>query len=154
MSSVPLKAQLSDAVKAAMRAKDSLRLGTLRLVQAAIKQREVDERRELDDAEVLAILEKAVKQRRESIAAFEQGGRPESAAQERAEIEVLQEFLPQGADPAEIQAAIEEVVAALQAEGVQGPAAMGKAMGQLKTRLAGRADMSEVSKLLNARLRA
>lgn len=154
MSSTPLKVQLSDAVKAAMRAKDSLRLNTLRLVQAAIKQKEVDERRELEDAEVLAILEKQVKQRRESMAAFEQGGRPESAEQERAEIVVLQEFLPQGADPAEIEAAINEVVAALAAEGAQGPAAMGKAMGQLKTRLAGRADMGEVSKLLNARLRS
>jgi len=153
MSDTSLKVRLADAVKAAMRAKDSARLGTLRLVQAAIKQKEVDERRELSDADVVAILEKQVKQRRESAAAFEQAGRAETAAQERAEIDVLQEFLPQGADPAEVAAVIEEALADLAAQGASGPAAMGKAMALVKPRLAGRADMAEVSKTLAARLK-
>ncbi|MGE4335258.1 MAG: GatB/YqeY domain-containing protein [Pigmentiphaga sp.] len=153
MMSDTLKLRLSEAVKAAMRAKDTARLGTLRLVQAAIQQKEVDERRELADAEVVAILEKQVKQRRESAAAFEQAGRAETAAQERAEIDVLQEFLPQGADPAEIAAVIEAALAELAAQGANGPSAMGKAMALVKPRLAGRADMAAVSKTLAARLK-
>lgn len=153
MSDSPLKNQLSEAVKAAMRAKDSARLGTLRLVQAAIKQKEVDERRELTESDVVAILEKQVKQRRESIAAYEQAGRTETADQERAEIVVLQEFLPQAADPAEVQAVLDAALAELAAQGASGPAAMGKAMALIKPRLAGRADMAEVSKTLAARLK-
>src|SRR5690606_40440186 len=101
-----LKTQLSNAVKDAMRARDSARLGTLRLLQAAIKQKEVDERLELTDADITAIIEKQVKQRRESIAAYEQAGRTETAEQEKAEIAVLQEFLPAAAEPEEIEAAI------------------------------------------------
>ena len=153
MSDSTLKIRLSDEMKNAMRAKDAPRLGTLRLVLAAIKQKEVDERRELSDADIVAILEKQVKQRRESILAYEQAGRTETAEQEKAEIVVLQEFLPQGADPAEIQAVIDEAVAEVAAQGVSGAPAMGKAMAIIKPRLAGRADMSEVSKLLSARLK-
>lgn len=153
MSDSTLKIRLSDEMKNAMRAKDAPRLGTLRLVLAAIKQKEVDERRDLSDADIVAILEKQVKQRRESILAYEQAGRTETAEQEKAEIVVLQEFLPQGADPAEIQAVIDEAVAEVAAQGVSGAPAMGKAMAIIKPKLAGRADMSEVSKLLSARLK-
>lgn len=147
-----LKARLSDEVKAAMRAKQSARLTTLRFLQAAIKQKEVDDRRELDDTEITAIIEKQVKQRRESIAAFEQAGRTETAEQEKAELEVLQEFLPEQASPEQIDAAIEQAVAQVTAQGATGPAAMGKVMGLLKTSLAGQADMSQVSAKVKARL--
>ena len=147
-----LKAQLSEAVKAAMRAKQSIRLTTLRLLQAAVKQKEVDERRELDDAEITAIIEKQVKQRRESIAAFEQAGRTETAEQEKTELQILQEFLPEQASPEQIDAAIEQVLTQLKADGVSGPAAMGKAMGLLKASLGGRADMSVVSAKIKAQL--
>lgn len=150
--STPLKSQLADAVKSAMRAKETARLGTLRFLQAAVKQKEVDERRELSDAEITAIIEKQVKQRRESIAAFEQAGRTETAEQEKAELSVLQEFLPQAASAEEVNAAIENALATVQAEGASGPAAMGKVMAILKPALAGRADMSEVSKAVKARL--
>ena len=143
--STTLKTQLSDAVKAAMRAKDSARLGTLRFLQAAVKQKEIDEQRELSDTEITAIIEKQVKQRRESITAFEQAGRIDTANQEKAELQVLQEFLPQAASPQEIQAAIAAALAEVAEQGVSGGAAMGKAMAILKTRLAGRADMSAVS---------
>jgi len=141
-----LKQTISDDVKTAMRAKDSARLSTLRFLQAAIKQREVDDRKELTDAEVTAILEKQIKQRRESIAAYEQAGRTETAEQEKAEIVVLQTFLPQAASPQEVVAAITAAIEQAQADGAQGPAVMGKVMAALKQSLAGRADMSEVSK--------
>lgn len=147
-----LKTRLSDAVKDAMRARDSARLGTLRLIQAAIKQKEVDDRQELSDADITAILEKQVKQRRESIAAYEQAGRTETAEQEKAEIAVLQEFLPKAAEPAEVDAAITAALEEVHAQGVTGPAAMGTVMGLLKTRLAGRADMAAVSAQVKARL--
>lgn len=147
-----LKTRLSDEVKAAMRARQSARLTTLRFLQAAIKQKEVDDRRELDDTEITAIIEKQVKQRRESIAAFEQAGRTETAEQEKAELQVLQEFLPEQASPEQIDAAIEQAVAQITAQGAMGPAAMGKVMGLLKTSLAGQADMSQVSAKVKARL--
>jgi len=147
-----LKPQLSDAVKAAMRSKDSARLGTLRFLLAAVKQKEVDERRELDDAEITGIIEKQVKQRRESIAAFQQAGRTETAESEQAELLVLQEFLPQQASPAELQAAIDAAMAEVAAQGVSGAPAMGKVMAQLKVVLAGRADMAAVSAQVKARL--
>lgn len=150
--STTLKTQLADAVKAAMRAKDSARLGTLRFLQAAVKQKEVDEQRELNDTEITAIIEKQVKQRRESINAFEQAGRIETANQEKAELQVLQEFLPQAASPDEIQAAIAAALAEVAEQGVSGGAAMGKAMAILKTRLAGRADMSAVSAQVKSQL--
>lgn len=140
-----LKAELMTAVKDAMRAKDSARLGTLRFLQAAIKQKEIDDQRELTDTEITAIIEKQVKQRRESITAFEQAGRTESADQEKAELVVLQEFLPAAASAEEVALAIEKALQAVAAEGVAGPAAMGKIMALLKTALAGRADMSAVS---------
>lgn len=152
MSTDTLKTRLSDAVKDAMRAKDSARLATLRFLLAAIKQKEVDERRELADTEITAIVEKQVKQRRESIAAFEQAGRTETAEQEKAELAVLQEFLPKAASPEEVSAAIDAALAEVTAQGISGPAAMGKAMAILKASLAGKADMSAVSQQLKSRL--
>ena len=150
--STSLKTRIADEIKTAMRAKDAARLGTLRFLSAALKQKEVDERRELSDAEITAIVEKQVKQRRESIAAFEQAGRTESADQEKAELAVLQEFLPQAASPEEVAAVIDKALAEVAAQGASGPAAMGRAMAIVKPALAGRADMAEVSKLLKARL--
>jgi uncharacterized protein YqeY len=147
-----LKLRLANAVKDAMRAKASERLSTLRFLQAAIKQREIDERKELSDAEVVAIIEKQVKQRKESIAAFEQAGRTETAAQETAEMAVLKEFLPQAASEADIAAAIDAALAEVQAQGVTGAPAMGKVMAILKQALAGRADMSALSAQVKAKL--
>lgn len=152
MSDATLKIRLTDEMKSAMRAKDAERLGTIRLLLAAIKQKEVDERRELGDAEVLAIIEKQVKQRRESIVAFDQAGRIESAAQERAEITVLQEFLPQAASAEELAAVIDGAVAEVTAQGITGAPAIGKVMAIVKPKLAGRADMSDVSREVKARL--
>src|SRR5690554_4344763 len=131
-----LKTQLSNAVKDAMRARDSARLGTLRLLQAAIKQKEVDERLELTDADITAIIEKQVKQRRESIAAYEQAGRTETAEQEKAELAILQEFLPKAADPGEVDAAIADAIAQVNSQGVTGAPAIGKVMAILKAALA------------------
>lgn len=147
-----LKIRISDAVKDAMRAKAAERLGTLRFLQAAIKQREVDDRRELSDAEVTAIIEKQIKQRRESIAAFEQAGRTETAAQESAELAILKEFLPQAASEAEVAAAIDAACAEVAAQGVTGAPAMGKVMAILKQSLAGRAEMSSLSAQVKAKL--
>ncbi|MFA5597128.1 MAG: GatB/YqeY domain-containing protein [Pusillimonas sp.] len=147
-----LSQHLADAVKTAMRAKDTARLGTLRFLQAAIKQKEVDERRELTDADVTAIIEKQVKQRRESIAAFENAGRTETAAQEQAELDVLQEFLPRQASVEELDAAISNALAEVAAQGISGAPAMGKVMAILKAELAGRADMSAVSAQVKQRL--
>lgn len=147
-----LKERLSDAIKTAMRARDTARLGTLRFLQAAIKQKEVDERKDLADADITAIIEKQVKQRRESVAAFEQAGRAETAAQENAEIAVLQEFLPQAASPEDVQAAIAAAIAQAAEQGATGPAAMGRIMAILKTALAGRADMTQVSAQVKAQL--
>jgi uncharacterized protein YqeY len=147
-----LKVRISDAVKDAMRAKATERLGTLRFLQAAIKQREVDERKELSDVEVTAIIEKQIKQRRESIAAFEQAGRVETAAQETAEMAILKEFLPQAATPAEVDTAINAALAEVAAQGVTGAPAMGKVMALLKQSLAGRADMSTLSAQVKAKL--
>jgi uncharacterized protein YqeY len=147
-----LKLRLANAVKDAMRAKASERLGTLRFLQAAIKQREIDERKDLNDADVVAIIEKQVKQRRESIAAFEQAGRTETAAQETAEMAVLKEFLPQAASEADIAAAIDAALAEVNAQGVTGAPAMGKVMAILKQALAGRAEMSALSARVKATL--
>ncbi len=152
MSTTTLKTRLADEIKTAMRAKSAARLATLRFLSAAVKQKEVDDRRELSDAEVIAIIEKQVKQRRESIAAFEQAGRTETAEQEKAELVVLQEFLPQAAAPEEVAAVIDSALAEVAAQGVSGPAAMGRAMAIIKPALAGRADMADVSKLLKAKL--
>ena len=147
-----LKIRLTDEVKQAMRDKASERLGTLRLLMAAIKQKEVDERKDLTDADIVAIIEKQVKQRRESIAAYEQAGRTETAAQETAEMAVLKEFLPQAASDEEVAAAIDAALATVQAQGITGAPAMGKVMAILKPALAGRADMSALSARVKARL--
>lgn len=147
-----LKLRIADAVKDAMRAKASERLGTLRFLQAAIKQREVDERKDLTDADVTSIIEKQIKQRRESIAAFEQAGRVETAAQETAELTILKEFLPQAATEAEVANAIDAAIAQVTAQGITGAPAMGKIMAILKQALAGRAEMSTLSAQVKAKL--
>jgi uncharacterized protein YqeY len=152
MSTSTLKDTLSAQVKDAMRAKATARLATLRFLLAAVKQKEVDERRDMTDAEITAIIEKQVKQRRESIAAFEQAGRTETADQEKAELAVLQEFLPQAASPAEIDAAIAAAIAEVNASGVTGAPAMGKIMAILKPALAGKADMSAISQQVKSKL--
>jgi len=144
-----LRAQITEDMKAAMRAKDSARLSAIRLLLAAIKQREVDERRELPDADVLAVIEKMVKQRRDSIAQFTAGNRMDLVATEQGELDVLQAYQPQQMTDAEIDDA---VAAAIASTGATGPAAMGKVMAELKGRLAGRADMSAVSARVKARL--
>jgi uncharacterized protein YqeY len=144
-----LKDQITDDMKAAMRAKDSERLGTIRLLTAAIKQKEVDERVELDDAAVVAMLDKMVKQRKDSITAFEQGGRADLAAKEAAELAVLQAYLPQRLSADEVAAEVRAIVAEL---GASGPGDMGKVMGVVKTRLAGKADMGQVSAAVKAAL--
>lgn len=140
-----LKEAITEAVKSAMRAKESERLTTLRFLQAAIKQKEVDERIECDDAQVTAIIEKQIKQRRESISAYDKAGRVDTANQERAEIVVLQSFLPEAASDEEITAVITQAMTEVSAQGVQGPAAMGKIMAIVKAKLAGRAEMGAVS---------
>jgi uncharacterized protein YqeY len=136
-------------MKAAMRAKDAARLSTVRLALAAIKQREVDTRAELGDAEVLAVLEKMIKQRRESIAQYEQAGRKDLADAEKAELEVLSAYLPRQLGDAELDQAVAAAVAESGASGVKD---MGKVMALLKSRLAGKADMGKVSGLVKARL--
>jgi len=137
-----LKEQITEDMKTAMRAKDSERLGTIRLLLAALKQKEVDERVELDDAMVVAIVDKMVKQRKDSIAAFTTGGRADLADKEAAEIKVLEAYLPQRLSADEITAEVARIVAEL---GASGPGDMGKVMGAAKTRLAGKADMGLVS---------
>jgi len=144
-----LKQRIQDDVKIAMKAKDKPRLGTLRLVTAAIKQREVDERIELDDTQVLSILEKMIKQRRDSIAQYEQAGRTELAEQELSEIEIIQEYMPEGLSDAEIAALVESAIAEAGAGSMQD---MGKVMAQLKPQLQGRADMGQVSALVKQKL--
>ena len=144
-----LKQQLTDDMKAAMKSGDKHTLGVIRLANAAIKQKEVDERVELDDAQVLAVLEKMVKQRRDSVAQYEAAGRGDLADIEKAEIVVVERYLPAKLDEASIIAAID---AAIAETGAASPADIGKLMGVLKPRLAGQADMGEVSKLVKQRL--
>ncbi len=144
-----LKQRLTDDMKTAMKAGEKERLATIRLINAAIKQKEVDERVEMDDVRVLAVLEKMVKQRKDSVSQYEGAGREDLAAIERAEIQVIQAYLPAQLDEAQILAAID---AAIASTGATGPADMGKLMGVLKPRLAGQADMGEVSKLIKQRL--
>jgi uncharacterized protein YqeY len=136
-------------MKAAMRAKDSARLSTIRLILSAIKQREVDERIQLADADVLSVIEKMIKQRRESIAQFEKAARNDLADAEKSEIGVLSTYLPQQMSEAEVQAAVAAAVAEAGASSMKD---MGKVMALLKTRLAGKADMGKVSGLIKARL--
>ena len=144
-----LKEQITEDMKTAMRAKDSERLATIRLLLAALKQKEVDERIELDDAMVVAIVDKMVKQRKDSIAAFTTGGRPDLADKEAAEITVIEGYLPQRMSAEETTAAVKAIVAEL---GASGPGDMGKVMGVVKTRLAGKADMGQVSAAVKAAL--
>jgi uncharacterized protein len=144
-----LKEQITEDMKTAMRAKDSERLGTIRLLLAAMKQKEVDERVELDDAMVVAIVDKMVKQRKDSIAAFTTGGRADLADKEASEIKVLEVYLPQRMSAEETVAAVKAIVAEL---GASGPGDMGKVMGVVKTRLAGKADMGQVSAAVKAAL--
>ena len=144
-----LKARITEDMKAAMRAKDAPRLGAIRLLLAAMKQREVDERIELTDADIVAIIDKMLKQRRDSISQFEKGGRTDLADAEKFEITVLTAYMPQALTESEVAAALD---AAIAESGAKAPADMGKVMALLKPRLAGRADMSKVSGLVKARL--
>ena len=144
-----LKAQITEDMKTAMRAKDSARLGTIRLLQAAMKQKEVDERVELDDAAVIAIVDKLIKQRKDSISAYEGASRQDLADVEKAEIEVLKVYLPERMSEAEITAAVQAIVADT---GAAGPGDMGKVMGAVKAKLAGKADMGLVSAAVKAAL--
>lgn len=144
-----LKARITDDMKAAMRAKETVRLGTIRLLLAAIKQKEIDDRVELDDAAVSSIVEKLIKQRKDSISQFQAAGRDDLVATEKAELVVLQAYLPEQLSVAEVEAA---VAAAIAESGAASAKDMGKVMGLLKPRLAGRADMGQVSALIKARL--
>ena len=144
-----LKAQITEDMKTAMRAKDSVRLGTIRLLQAAMKQKEVDERVELDDAAIIAIVDKLIKQRKDSIAAYETANRQDLADVEKAEIEVLKVYLPERMSEAEITAAVQAIVAEV---GATGPGDMGKVMGKVNSTLAGKADMGLVSAAVKAAL--
>jgi len=140
--STSLKNQITDDMKAAMRAKESGKLATIRLILAEIKRKEVDERIELDDGQTVAIVEKMIKQRKDSITQFEAGGRADLADIEKAELVVLANYMPAGLSEEEVAA---EVAAAVAASGAAGPQDMGKVMGILKPKLAGRADMTAVS---------
>lgn len=142
-----LKDRITDDMKAAMRAKDSERLSTIRMLLAACKQREVDERIVLDDAAVIGIVDKLIKQRKDSIAAFEQAGRTDLVEKEGAELRVLEAYLPERLSPGQVRAEVEALVAEL---GAAGPGDMGKVMGAAKSRLAGKADMGLVSAAVKA----
>ena len=144
-----LKEKLSDDMKAAMRAKESEKLATIRLINAAIKQREVDERIELGDDQVLSVIEKMIKQRKDSITQFEAGGRQDLADIEKGELAILSTYMPAALSDAEVAA---EVAAAVAASGASGPQDMGKVMAVLKPKLAGRADMTAVSARVKAAL--
>jgi uncharacterized protein len=147
-----LKDRITADMKDAMRAKAASRLSTIRLLLAAIKQREVDERKTLSDGDVVAVIEKMVKQRKDAIEQFDAGKRPDLADAERAEIALLDGYLPQRMADAEVDAAIDAALAAAKAAGAAGPALMGRVMAALKPQLAGRADMAAVSAKVKARL--
>ena len=144
-----LKEQITEDMKSAMRAKEAERLGTIRLLLAAIKQREVDERITLDDAGIIAIIEKLIKQRKDSIEQFQKAGRTDLVDQESKELAILQAYMPAQLSAAEVQSAIQKVIADL---GASGPQDMGKVIGALKAQLAGKADMGMVSGLVKAAL--
>jgi len=146
-----LKDRITEDMKNALRAKDTPRLGAIRLLLAAMKQREVDERIELTDADIVAIIDKMLKQRRDSITQYEKGGRQDLADAEKFEMTVLQAYMPAALSPDEIAAAIAE---AITGAGGTGPQDMGKVMAVLKPKLAGKADMSAVSQLVKAKLSA
>ena len=144
-----LRERIDEELKNAMRAGDTRRRDALRLLTAALKQKEVDERKQVADADIVAVVEKMIKQRRDSIAHFNQGSRPDLAEKEQFEISVLEQYLPQPFTDAEVDAAI---AAAVRESGATGPSDMGKVMGSLKPKLAGRADMSKVSARVKAAL--
>lgn len=144
-----LKLQITEDMKTAMRAKDTARLGAIRLLLAAMKQREVDERIELTDSDIIAIIEKMIKQRRDSISQFEAASRQELADAEKFEISVLQTYMPQALSEEDVAVAVAEAIAA---SGAKTPQEMGKVIALLKPKLAGRADMGKVSALVKARL--
>ncbi|MCH9828013.1 MAG: GatB/YqeY domain-containing protein [Gammaproteobacteria bacterium] len=144
-----LKSRITEDMKTAMRGGDKARLGVIRMLQAAIKQREVDERIELDDAAIVAIVEKMIKQRRDSIQQFNDGGRPELAEQEAFEIEQIKDYMPQPLSEEALAAMIEQAIAETGAESAKD---MGKVMGWIKPRVAGRADMGALSGRIKARL--
>jgi uncharacterized protein YqeY len=144
-----LREQIDNDVKDAMRAGDARRRDALRLLTAALKQKEVDDRKSLTDADVLAVIDKMIKQRRDSVAQFEQGGRPDLVDKENFEIAVLQAYMPAALSDAEVETAIAEAIAET---GAKGPADMGKVMTALRGRLAGRADMGKVSGRVKAKL--
>ena len=144
-----LKVKITDDMKVAMRAKDAPRLSAIRLLLSAMKQTEVDERVELSDADIVAIIDKMLKQRRESIAQYEKGGRQDLADIEKFEIGVLQTYMPQALSEAEIDA---EIAAAMESSGAKAMSDMGKVMAVLKPKLAGKADMGKVSALIKAKL--
>ena len=148
-SSQGLKARITEDMKTAMRSKDKERLAVIRLIQAAIKQREVDERIELNDEQVLAVLEKMIKQRRDSIEQFTKGDRKDLADKEQAEIVVLQDYMPEALSEQEVDAIIDEAISATGASSVKD---MGKVMGLVKPKVQGRADMGAVSQKIKARL--
>lgn len=144
-----LKHQITEDMKAAMRAKDSARLGTIRMLTAAIKQKEVDERIDPDDAQIVAIIEKMIKQRKDSISQFEAGGRQDLADIEKAEMEILSAYMPAALSEQEVGA---QIAAAIAQTGAAGPQDMGKVMAILKRNMAGRVDMSSVSAMVKAEL--
>ena len=146
---MPLRDQLNEDIKAAMKAREQDKLATLRLMLSAVKQREVDERITLDDAGVVAVVEKMIKQRRESIVQFEKGSRQDLADKEKSEIAVLEAYLPQQLSQAEIEALVAEAVAT---SGARSAADMGKVMGIVKPKVAGKADMGRISALVKAKL--
>ena len=144
-----LKARVTEDMKAAMRAKDAQRLSAIRLLLAAIKQREVDERKDMSDPDVMSVIEKMIKQRRDSIEQFQKGGRQDLVDVEQFELSVLRGYMPQALSDAEVVAA---VAAAIQSSGAKGMADMGKVMAVLKAQMAGRADMGKVSALVKSKL--
>jgi uncharacterized protein YqeY len=148
-NTMALKDQITDDMKTAMRAKDSERLGTIRLLLAALKQKEVDERIELDDAAVVAVVDKLIKQRKDSVAAYTQAARPDLADKESAEITVLQAYLPARMSADEVLAAVKAIVSSLSASG---PGDMGRVMAAAKAQLAGKAEMGQVSAAVKAAL--
>jgi uncharacterized protein len=147
-----LKDTITNDMKAAMKAGDSAKLGTIRMLLAAMKQREVDERITLTDADIVAIVEKSIKQRRESIAQFTTGNRPDLVEKEEAELKVLSAYMPAQMSDADIEAVVKAAVAEVAASGVTGNAAMGKIMAIVKPKLAGKADMQAVSAKVKAAL--
>ncbi len=149
MSPAPLKARINEDMKAAMKARETARLAAIRLLMAAMKQKEVDERVELDDAGVVAVIEKMLKQRKDSIAQYEAAKRQDLADAEKFEVQVLSAYMPAGLSAAEVEAI---VAAAVAESGAKAPADMGKVMALVKPKIAGRADMAEVSKLVKAKL--